>query len=106
MNEQVINDLFNQAVSKGYKKSREEFVNLLHTNDAVLNDMYSYVQSKGYQKGIEDFSGLVGKKKDVTGLSTVDGTLGLPSGERDTAVERAFGKNVVTNFLGDIYRAY
>jgi hypothetical protein len=66
MNEQVIDDLFNQAVSKGYKKSREEFVNLLHTNDAVLNDMYSYVQSKGYQKGIEDFSGLVGKKKDVT----------------------------------------
>ena len=106
MNEQVIDDLFNQAVSKGYKKSREEFVNLLHTNDAVLNDMYSYVQSKGYQKGIEDFSGLVGKKKDVTGLSTVDGTLGLPSGEKDTLVERTFGKNVVTNFLGDIYRAY
>ena len=106
MNEQVIEDLFNQAVSKGYKKSREEFVNLLHTNDAVLNDMYSYVQSKGYQKGIEDFSGLVGKKKDVTGLSTVDGTLDLPSGEKDTALERTFGKNAVTNFFGDIYRAY
>jgi hypothetical protein len=106
MNEQVIDDLFNQAVSKGYKKSREEFVSLLHTNDSVLNDMYSYVQSKGYQKGIEDFSGLVGKKKDATGLSTVDGTLDLPSGEKDTALERTFGKNVVTNFFGDIYRAY
>ena len=106
MNEQVIDDLFNQAVSKGYKKSREEFVNLLHTNDAVLNDMYSYVQSKGYQKGIEDFNGLVGKKKGVTGSSTVDGTLALPSGEKDTALERTFGKNPVTDFFGDIYRSY
>jgi hypothetical protein len=106
MNEQVIDDLFNQAVSKGYKKSREEFVSLLHTNDSVLNDMYSYVQSKGYQKGIEDFSGLVGKKKDATGLSTVDGTLDLPSGEKDTALERTFGKNDFTNAIGDIYRSY
>ena len=106
MNEQVIDDLFNQAVSKGYKKSREEFVNLLHTNDAVLNDMYSYVQSKGYQKGIEDFNGLVGKKKGVTGSSTVDGTLALQSGEKDTALERTFGKNPVTDFFGDIYRSY
>jgi hypothetical protein len=106
MNEQVIDDLFNQAVSKGYKKSREEFVNLLHTNDGVLNDMYSYVQSKGYQKGIEDFSGLVGKKKGGTASISEVGSLDLPSGEKDTALERTFGKNVVTNFFGDIYRAY
>lgn len=106
MNEQVIDDLFNQAVSKGYKKSREEFVNLLHTNDAVLNDMYSYVQSKGYQKGIEDFSGLVGKKKGGTASISEVGSLDLPSGEKDTALERTFGKNLVTNWLGDIYRAY
>ena len=100
MNEQVIDDLFNQAVSKGYKKSREEFVSLLQTNDSVLNDMYSYVQSKGYGKGVEDFSVLVGKKKGVTDLSTVDGTSVLPSGEKDTALERAFGKNPVTDFFG------
>jgi hypothetical protein len=106
MNEQVIDDLFNQAVSKGYKKSREEFVNLLHTNDAVLNDMYSYVQSKGYQKGIEDFSGLVGKKKGGTASISEVGSLDLPSGEKDTLIERTFGKNDFTNALGDIYRAY
>lgn len=83
MNEEVINDLYNNAVSKGYKKSREEFVSLLQSNDAVMNDMYSYVQSKGYKKGIDDFKGLIGatvespmavqeqpKKKDT----------GLPSG--------------------------
>jgi hypothetical protein len=73
MNEQVINDLYNRAVSNGYKKSREEFVSLIQTNDAVLNDMYSYVQSKGYGKGVEDFSVLVGKKKSDTGLSTASG---------------------------------
>jgi predicted SprT family Zn-dependent metalloprotease len=60
MNEEVINDLYSNAVSKGYKKSREEFVSLLNSNDAVLNDMYSYVQSKGYKKGVDDFKLLVG----------------------------------------------
>lgn len=106
MNEQVINDLYNRAVSNGYKKSREEFVSLIQTNDAVLNDMYSYVQSKGYGKGVEDFSVLVGKKKDATGLSTASGISALPSGEKDTLLEETFGKNAVTNFFGDIYRSY
>lgn len=106
MNEQVINDLYNRAVSNGYKKSREEFVSLIQTNDAVLNDMYSYVQSKGYGKGVEDFSILVGKKKSDTGLSTASGISALPSGEKDTLVEETFGKNRFTNWLGDIYRSY
>lgn len=86
MNEEVINDLYNNAVSKGYKKSREEFVSLLHSNDAVMNDMYSYVQSKGYKKDIDDFKGLIGatvespmavaeqpKKKEDTVSPFVDG---------------------------------
>ena len=60
MNEEVINDLYNNAVSKGYKKSREEFVSLIQSNDAVMNDMYSYVQSKGYKKGVDEFKGLIG----------------------------------------------
>lgn len=106
MNEQVINDLYNRAVSNGYKKSREEFVSLIQTNDAVLNDMYSYVQSKGYGKGVEDFSILVGKKKSDTGLSTASGISALSSGEKDTLVEETFGKNRFTNWLGDIYRSY
>jgi hypothetical protein len=46
------------------------------------------------------------KKKGVTDLSTVDGTSVLPSGEKDTALERTFGKNPVTDFFGDIYRSY
>jgi hypothetical protein len=106
MNEQVINDLYNRAVSNGYKKSREEFISLIQTNDSVLNDMYSYVQSKGYGKGVEDFSVLVGKKKSGTGLSTASGISALPSGEKDTLLEETFGKNALTNWFGDIYRSY
>ena len=65
MNEQVLKDLYDRAVSKGYQKSIEEFTALLQDNQDVLADNYSYVQEKGYQKSIEDFSVLVGvKKKD------------------------------------------
>ena len=72
MDEQVIQDLYNRAVAKGYSKSKEEFVNLLKSDPAVQGDNYAYVQSKGYQKSKEEFLGLVGggggvveqKKKD------------------------------------------
>jgi hypothetical protein len=60
MDEQVIDDLYNRAVSQGYKKSRQEFIGLLHSDSEVMNDMYSYVQSKGYKKGVDDFKNLVG----------------------------------------------
>jgi hypothetical protein len=87
MDEQVIDDLYSVAISKGYKKSRQEFVGLLHSDNDVMNDMYSYVQSKGYGKGMDDFKSLVGAtspiveipvveepvKKKGTGLPSVDG---------------------------------
>jgi hypothetical protein len=72
MNEEVINDLYGNAVSKGYKKSREEFVSLLNSNDAVLNDMYSYVQSKGYKKGVDDFKNLIGATSPMAIKPEVD----------------------------------
>jgi hypothetical protein len=67
MDEEVIVDLFNRAVSKGYGKSIEEFKVLISEDDSVLNDNYNYVKSRGYGNPIEDFKGLVGvgvKKKD------------------------------------------
>ena len=30
----------------------------------------------------------------------------IPTGETDTAIERTFGKNAVTDFFGDMYRSY
>jgi hypothetical protein len=88
MDEEVINDLYSRAKSKGYTKNRDEFVKLLHNDSDVLNDMYSYVKGKGYGKDINSFSNLVGKgqtasqsvtpvqkKKFASELSSEDGSL-------------------------------
>jgi len=69
VNEQVLKDLYNRAVTKGYQKSIEDFSLLLEKNNDVLNDNYNYVKEQGYEKSIEDFSTLVGvKKKDDSEL--------------------------------------
>ena len=65
MDEEVLNDLYNRALSQGYSKSIEEFSVLLSNDDEVLNDNFNYVTQKGYSKSIEEFSELIGvKKKD------------------------------------------
>ena len=173
MDEQVLKDLYNRAVSKGYQKSIEEFSLLLNKDNDVLNDSYNYVKEQGYEKSIEDFSTLIGVKKkdesesivqeDVTESITpteqeevISSDVSVPiqesspqsiqeqevsvvdesvptdftpekkkeefslrdtsvefdfsdaeyeQGEKDTALERTFGKNVVTDLFGDLYRA-
>lgn len=65
MDEQVIDDLYNRAVSKGYKKSKDDFIQLLRSDNEVFNDMYSYVKENGYQKTTDDFSVLVGKQPEL-----------------------------------------
>jgi hypothetical protein len=87
MNEEVINDLYSNAVSKGYKKSREEFVSLLQSNDDVMNDMYSYVQSKGYKKGVDEFKGLIGA------------TIESPMAIKPTADEQKKNRSSVSPFV-------
>lgn len=88
MDEEVINDLYNRAVSKGYKKDRNAFVDLLHTDSEVFNDMYSYVQSKGYKKSTKDFEYLVGvKKKESTVSPSKGGTSVLPKTKADAIAE-------------------
>ena len=69
MDEEVINDLFSRAKSKGYSKGIEDFKLLLSNDDEVFNDNFSYVQSKGYKKNTEEFSALVGVKKKEETLS-------------------------------------
>ena len=76
MDEQVINDLYNRAVSLGYKKDKKSYVNLIHSDVSVFNDSYSYVKSKGYKKSTDDFSSLIGltpKKKVPTQVSKPSG---------------------------------
>ena len=96
MNEEVINDLYNNAVSKGYKKSREEFVSLLQSNDAVMNDMYTYVQSKGYKKGVDDFKGLIGA--NVESPVATKPVVEQPKKKEDTVSPFVDGGSELTKF--------
>jgi len=74
MDQEVLQDLYNRAVSKGYSKSIEEFSTLISSDQEVLEDNYNYVKQQGYQKSIEDFQVLVGvKKKEDTVLPSEDG---------------------------------
>jgi hypothetical protein len=97
MNEEVINDLYSNAVSKGYNKSREEFVSLLNSNDAVLNDMYSYVQSKGYKKGVDDFKLLVGATSPMAERPVASEPV-EPVKKKDTVSPFVDGGSGLTNF--------
>ena len=83
MDQEVLQDLYNRAVSKGYSKSIEEFSILISSDQEVLEDNYNYVRQQGYQKPIEDFQFLVGVKKKDTPEDTVslseDGLLEQPT---------------------------
>ena len=83
MDQEVLQDLYNRAVSKGYSKSIEEFSTLISSDQEVLEDNYNYVKQQGYQKPIEDFQVLVGVKKKDTTEDTVspseDGLLVQPT---------------------------
>ena len=91
MSGEVIDDLYSRAVSKGYKKTKEEFINLIHTNNDVLNDMYGYVKGKGYGKSIDDFSILVGKESGGGEVKKKETTVvgGTPTAQKNVAMESA-----------------
>ena len=85
MNDKVLQDLYNRAISKGYSKTIEDFSVLLNENETVFDDNFSYVTSKGYKKSKDDFASLVGvKKKDASEVSTSGLEPGVSvSGETD-----------------------
>ena len=93
MDEEVLNDLYDRAVSKGYPKSIEEFSLLLSSDDEVLNDNFNYVTQQGYSKSIEEFSELIGVKKkeelvqeDTVSVSEDGGLVSPTIAEVDTTV--------------------
>lgn len=106
MDEQVIDDLYARAQSKGYKKGRLDFIQLIQSDEDVFNDMYQYVQAKGYKKDSQDFSFLIGKteapavkKKDTASVSE-PGSLVSP--EPEAAVEPAIAPAPPTPEIQDI----
>ena len=88
MDEQVIQDLFDRAVSKGYTKTLDEFKTLLTTDSDVIEDNYQYVTSQGYSKSIDDFRVLIGaeKKKDVSESTSVQELLDSPGSTSQTDI--------------------
>ena len=108
---------------QGYNGSVEEFVSLLNTNPEALDATYTIFTEQGYAGSMDDFSGFLGlKKKDETEIDMVSeletGTsqprelsrnqrLNIAAQpEKDTWVERTFGKNELTDFFGDMVFFY
>ena len=60
MNEQAIIDSYNLFVQNGYKKSLQEYKQLLASNPNALNDSYGLFQQNGYKKSLNEFKVLMG----------------------------------------------
>ena len=115
MDEQLLKDYVATYLNPKYNGNwdvvNEKFPELAGVDKQLLKDYVATYTNPSYNGDLNVINSkfpelFPDKKKGVTDLSTVDGTLALPSGEKDTALERTFGKNPVTDFFGDIYRSY
>ena len=127
MNEEALNDSFNLFASQGYNGSIEDYKELMVSNKDARADSYNLFISEGYNGTDTDFNDLIGVSGQVTLTDdevgkTNDSANADPSAEsnvtdstsengssvsqeKDTAVERLFGKNFITDFAGDLYRS-
>jgi hypothetical protein len=60
MNEQAIIDSYNLFVQNGYKKSLQDYKQLISSNPDSLNDSYGLFRQNGYAKSLDDYKTLVG----------------------------------------------
>ena len=60
MNEQAFQDAYNLFVGAGYKKSIDEFRNLIATNPQALQDSYNLFVGAGYSKDMPSYKALLG----------------------------------------------
>ena len=85
MDKQVVEDLYNRALSQGYNKTLEEFQTLLTTDSEVIEDNYQHVSSLGYNKSIEDFKILIGVNQIENELNLIDPQPKKSETEQDTS---------------------
>ena len=69
MNEEALKDAYNLFVQQGYKKSIDDFKQLIASNPDALKDSYNLFTQQGYTKSIDDYKTLIGvsdvlKKKE------------------------------------------
>jgi hypothetical protein len=105
MNEKAILASYDLAVQNGYKKSIDEFKQLLSSNPKALDVSYNLALQNGYKKTIDDYKVLMGlstaqepiekpieveKKNAITESPSEDGSLALSKSADSEALR--FGK--------------
>ena len=96
MNEQAIIDSYNLFVQNGYKKSLQEYKQLLASNPNALNDSYGLFQQNGYKKSLNEFKVLmgVGGAAPVAPSAQVPASGELKKKEDTTALPSEVGSSV------------
>jgi len=84
MEEEVIDYLYNWATSDGFKKSKEDFVKLLQTNDEVLSYAFDFAQKDGFKKDKNALGLLVGRTSTAAPVATAE-----PEKTEQTTIEPA-----------------
>lgn len=79
MNEEAIVDSYNLFVQTGYKKSIEEFKQLISSNPDALKDSYDLFVQTGYRKSLDDYKGLMGLSPLTEKVKKKEDTTELPS---------------------------
>ena len=72
MEEEVVDYLYKWALSDGFKKSKEDFVKLLQTNDEVLSYAFEFAQKDGFKKDKNALGALVGRTTTAAPVATAE----------------------------------
>jgi len=80
-----------------------------YENDSYKQNVFSAIKEKGMFDGdFEKFSSMYNLPKAKPGVDAQGNDIvigGEVSQEKNTWIENAFGKNTVTDFVGDLYRS-
>ena len=123
MEEEKVIQLYNFFSDEGYDLGDlNNFKSALLIDSPQREELYNFFDAEGYDVGEFDNFFLSQQETMVSGLegggselvTTVEPKTEQfrntqinrqPQAEKDTAIERAFGKNEVTDFFGDLYRS-
>ena len=129
MADDILKNIWNELSSKGKTDSEfDAWKTNMYDNEDVQNNVYGYLKDNGYtdsEFGDWKANALPAKTNDSasadpavesennTGSQSENGLSGSRDAsdfentqEKATAIERTFGKNEFTDFVGDIYRAW
>ena len=129
MADDILKNIWNELSSKGKTDSEfDAWKTNVYDNEDVQNNVYGYLKDNGYtdsEFGDWKANALPAKTNDSasadpaagsennTGSQSENGLSGSRDAsdfentqEKATAIERTFGKNEFTDFVGDIYRAW